>query len=920
MAGPAPAPADSRRDEQSTLLRNDIRRLGNQLGGTLVRQQDEGLLEMVESVRAVAKAIRYGEETEAVQQLDALLAGLDLRQAINLARAFSTYFYLANVAEQVHRVDSLASPEDERLLDGTIDRILDTVDDPALIREVAGHLQWRPVFTAHPTEAARRSLLTKQKALSELLVERNDSRATAAQHHRVDRRTAELIDQMWQTDELRGVRPLPEDEAGAVLFYLNDLFGDVMPDLAEKIHHQFSRLGIDLDREHPAIRFGTWVGGDRDGNPNITAEVTMEVLERQHRQGLRNLVNAVERLASELSVSSLIQGVSKELVAELESDKTILPHVWRRWKRLNATEPYRLKLAFIHQRLRNTLKRLADGSRHVRGADYSHPRELLRELAVMDSSLRENAGELIAEGALARLTRNVVIFGFSLAVMDVREHAGHHHMALAKLYEPLSIDYPALDLESRTRLLSEELVSPRPLATPATKLGDREDAVLDTFHTIRRALDRFGPEVIESYIISMTRGPDDILAAAALAREAGLVDLPRGVARVGFVPLLETITELRAAPRILDRLLSDRGYRRLVRLRGDFQEVMLGYSDSSKHGGITTSQWEIYQAQEKLLGITERHGVRLLLFHGRGGTVGRGGGPTHRAILAQPAGTVNGSVKVTEQGEVISDKYGLPALAERNLELGLSSVLESSLLHSRHLHPEDERRMWYRAMDVVSQAGFESYRRLMETDGLVDYFVSSTPVEELAYLNIGSRPARRPGGAKAELESMRAIPWVFGWTQSRQAIPGWYGFGAGLAAAREAGLGETLQQGHRKWWFLDMFVSNVEMTLFKTDLDVAARYVNELVDPRHHHIFATIREEYQRTCEEVSRLTGGPLLSSSPVLRRTLGVRDIYLDPLNFLQVSLLKRSRDKEYVDPLLQRALLITVNGIAAGMRNTG
>ena len=919
MAGRAPASTDSQRDEQSRLLRNDIRRLGQQLGETLVRQQGEELLELVENVRAEAKAIRLREETQAVQ-LDALLAGLHLPQAINLARAFSIYFYLANVAEQVHRVDYLASRDDERLLDSTIDRILATVHDPPLIETVARQLQWRPVFTAHPTEAARRSLLTKQKSLSQLLVERNDPRATLSQRALIDRRTAELIDQMWQTDELRGVRPLPEDEAGAVLFYLNDLFRDVMPDLAEKVHHQFSRLGMDLDQQHPFIRFGTWVGGDRDGNPNITAAVTMEVLERQHRQGLRNLVTAVEQLASELSVSSLIQGVSEELVAELESDKAVLPHVWKRWKRLNATEPYRLKLAFIHQRLRNTLGRLADGSRHVRGADYSHPSELLRELLLMESSLRENAGELIAEGTLARLTRNVVIFGFSMAVMDVREHAGHHHMALAKLYEPLSIDYPALDPGSRTRLLSEELASPRPLATPATKLGDREDAVLDTFHAIRKALDRFGPEVIESYVVSMTRGPDDILAAAALAREAGLVDLHRGVARVGFVPLLETITELRAAPRILDRLLSDQGYRRLVHLRGNSQEVMLGYSDSSKHGGITTSQWEIYQAQEKLREVAEQHGVRLLLFHGRGGTVGRGGGPTHRAILAQPAGTVNGSLKVTEQGEVISDKYGLPALADRNLELGLSSVLESSLLHRVHLHTEAERRMWYRAMDVVSAAGFDHYRRLMETDGLVDYFVSSTPVEELAYLNIGSRPARRPGGRKADLESMRAIPWVFGWTQSRQVIPGWYGFGTGLAAARRAGLGEVLEEAHREWWFLEMFVSNVEMTLFKTDLDVAARYVNELVDPRHYHIFETIREEYQRTCDEVSRLTGGPLLGSSPVLRRTLEVRDIYLDPLNFLQVSLLKRSRGKEYVDPLLQRALLITVNGIAAGMRNTG
>ncbi len=901
------------------LLRNDIRRLGNQLGETLVRQQGPELLEMVERVRAVVKDIRLHDDAEAVHQLGHLLAGLDLHQTINLARAFGIYFYLANVAEQVHRVEFLASQDDDRSLERTVDRILAGDCDPSRLHRVADRLEWRPVFTAHPTEAARRSLLSKQKLLSELLVDRNDPRAGEAQRTLVDRRTAELIDQMWQTDELRGERPLPGDEAAAVLYYLNDLFEGVLPDLGEKIHHQFSRLGIDRVRRQP-IRFGTWVGGDRDGNPNITPEITMEVLERQHRQGLRNLVAAVERLASELSVSSLIQGVSRELVSDLERDKAMMPLVWERFRRLNATEPYRLKLSFIHQRLRNTLSRLDDGSRHVRGMDYSHPRELLAELGVMDASLRAHAGELIADGSLARLARNVVVFGFSLAVMDIREHAGRHHMALRRLYEPLGVDYSALDTRERTGLLSRELADPRPLATSAARLGGGADEVLDTFRTVRRALDRFGPEVIESYIISMTRGPDDVLAAAVLAREAGLVDLSRGVARVGFVPLLETITELRAAPEIMDALLSEDSYRRLVGLRGDAQEVMLGYSDSSKHGGITTSQWEIYQAQQKLRDITERHGVRLLLFHGRGGTVGRGGGPTHRAIGAQPMGTVNGAVKVTEQGEVISDKYGLAALADRNLELALSSVLESSLIHSAQDLSETERESWHRAMDVVSEASFDCYRALMETDGLVEYFISSTPVEELSQLNIGSRPARRPGGGEADIESMRAIPWVFGWTQSRQVVPGWYGLGTGLAAARRAGLGKTLAEAHRRWSFLGNFISNVEMTLSKTDLDVAARYVSELVDPRLRGIFENIAEEYRRTTEELRLLTGGPLLFSSPVLKRTLEVRDIYLDPLNILQVSLLKRWRSRDSRDPLLQRALLITVNGIAAGLRNTG
>jgi phosphoenolpyruvate carboxylase len=903
--------------DRDEVLRADIRRLGTQLGEALARQHGRGLFDLVEQVRALCKAIRHDHDPEATRQLDTALSSLDLATVIQLVRAFTAYFYLANVAEQTHRVGEMV--DEDRRFEATVDRIIEAGLDQDLISSVVARLELRPVFTAHPTEAARPTTLNKLRTVADLLDDRLDPRASPSDRARIDRRVAEVIDQIWETDELRMDRPEPEDEARSAIFYFDRLESDVLPDLGEELALQLDRLDPHRSRSRAPIRFGTWVGGDRDGNPSVTAEVTRRVLGLQHDHGLRRLIEAVERLAEDLSVSDRTWRVSPELVASLEQDRELLPLTWQRFHGLNAHEPYRLKLAYIHSRLGATRKRILEDARHQPGVDYAGPSELAAELELLRASLCENAGELIAEGSVMRLIRVVATFGFHLATMDVREHANRIHDVVGQLLDRVDTPYADHNAEQRFRLLSSELVGGRPLATPAARLAEGAEETMATFAGIAAALDRYGPEVIESYIVSMTRGPDDILAATVLAREAGLVDLHDGLARVGFVPLFETIDELRRSGEILDQLLSDPSYRQVVSLRGDVQEVMLGYSDSNKQGGITTSQWEIYKAQRQLRNAVLQNGVTLRLFHGRGGTIGRGGGPTHQAILAQPFGTIDGSLKLTEQGEVISDKYGLPGLATRNLELAVGSVLEASLLHRTSRQPKDVLDRWTEAMEVVSEAAHSAYRALVDDPGMVRFFLSATPVEELAAMNIGSRPSRRPGSGTG-LDDLRAIPWVFGWTQSRMIIPGWYGVGTGLTEARRRGYGDVLDEMHRQWWFLQTFISNVEMTLTKADLGIARRYVEELVDPTVQPIFDRILEEYDKTMGEVLRLTDRPgLLATNPLLRRTLEVRDIYLDPLNYLQVALLARSRAGE-TDPLLERALLLTVNGIAAGMRNTG
>jgi phosphoenolpyruvate carboxylase len=890
------------------LLRSDVRRLADLLGQTLVRQEGHDLFNLVEAVR---KAGRDGDE-------DAILSKISDDQTVDLVRAFSTFFHLANVAEQVHRSRVLAEArrDGKSWLSQAVDKVIQAQKNP-----IAGHefthadlekwvseLQVRPVFTAHPTEAARRSILGKLSEISNLL----DLPQSELQNERL----AETIDLLWQTDELRLDRPEPLDEAMNALYYLDDLAKQTVPEVLNDFARELKRINVNLPVTARPLTFGTWIGGDRDGNPNITPQVTEDAVVIQVGHAIRTTIAAMDRLRQMLSVSTRITGATPELTASVEEDLKHIPEFEERFLRLNAQEPYRLKATAIVHRLAFTRNRHSVGGPHVPGRDYRDTTELLADLTLMRDSLFAHRGELIATGLLERTIRSIAAFGLTHATLDIREHSDAHHNVLKNYFGE---QYLEKSHNEKFDLLISELASGAMQTTSGLDATSKK--TFDTFVAIADLIERFGSEVIETYIVSMTKGADDLIAAALLGKYAGLIDLEKKFAKIGFAPLLETVAELRAAGEILEKLLSNPTYRSLVALRGDVQEVMLGYSDSNKDAGIATSQWEIHRAQRNLRDVAIKHGVKLRLFHGRGGSVGRGGGPTYEALIALPWGSVDGAIKMTEQGEVISDKYSLPALARENVELTLAASFEATVLNRGPRQSVADLAGWNECMNLVSENSFAKYRALIDHPDLPAYFYASTPVEQLGNLFLGSRPSRRPDAATG-LDSLRAIPWVFGWTQSRQIVPGWFGVGSGLKAAREAGKSEALKEMLSEWHFFSTFISNVEMTLVKTDFKTARRYVETLVPAELQHFLTTIEEEFNLTVSEILILTGkSALLGDQPVLARTLEVRDSYLAPIHSLQVNLLDRVRNSDgSPEPTLIRALLLTINGVATGLRNTG
>ena len=903
-----PVPATPSFANDDALLRSDVRKLGDLLGQSLVRQEGQELLDLVESVR---KAVRDGGGIE-------ILEKLSVEDSVQLVRAFSTYFHLANVAEQVHRARVLAQT---RAAGGSwLSRAIDKIED-AYKAQTPGHTfthaeleQWiselsvRPVFTAHPTEAARRSILNKLGEVAKLLDEDLNPRQ--------NERLAETVDLLWQTDELRLDRPEPLDEAMNALYYLDDLAKNTVPEVLNDFARELKRLNIDLPVDARPLTFGTWIGGDRDGNPNITAQVTEDAVLLQVAHAIRTTISAMDELRQLLSVSTRIVGATPELTKSVEADLKNIPEVEARYLRINQQEPYRLKATAIAHRLVFTRNRHSTDGPHVPGRDYANSAELIADLSLMRDSLFAHRGELIATGLLERTIRSIAAFGLTHATLDIREHSDAHHNLLKQV---MPSGYIELSHSEKFPILIKELAAAKAIKTDTFDAAAQK--TFDTFKAIDDLIARFGTEVIETYIVSMTKGADDLIAAAVIGKAAGLVDIDKKVAKIGFAPLLETVAELRAAGEILEKLLADPTYRALVALRGDIQEVMLGYSDSNKDAGIATSQWEIHRAQRALRDVAMKYGVTLRLFHGRGGSVGRGGGPTYDALVALPWGSVDGQIKMTEQGEVISDKYALPSLARENVELTLAASLEATILNRGPRQSPADLAQWNECMNLISDTSFARYRKLIDHPDLPAYFYASTPVEQLGNLFLGSRPSRRPD-ASGGLDSLRAIPWVFGWTQSRQIVPGWFGVGSGLKAAREAGKTDVLKTMLKDWHFFHTFISNVEMTLAKTDLETAKRYVQTLVPAELHHFLDTITEEFELTIKEILALTDKDvLLGDQPILARTLQVRDAYLSPLHLLQVTLLHRVRNSgEESDATLIRALLLTINGVAAGLRNTG
>jgi len=901
--------------ETDLRLRSNIRLLGDLLGHTLVRQEGQGLLDLVEQVRALIR-----EDPLAATQK---LRELDLEAAILLARSFSIYFDLANIAEQVERTNdvldayvSAGSPL-AKVVKEALSAKQRSLYSQADVTALASNMSVRPVFTAHPTEAARRSVLIKLRKIADTLMDQRVSSATRT------KRLAELIDLLWQTDELRLEKPQVLDEARNALYYMNDLtrgpLGEVLNDLADA----FKELGVEPPADSRPISFGSWIGGDRDGNPFVTPELTAEVVTFLRENALTDLLPHIDSLIEDLSISERIVGDSPDLWDSINTDLELLPEFDRRYLRLNAEEPIRIKLTIIRLRLHLTHDRLVSGSPRVVGRDYASTQEILNDLFMIRRNLLTHKGELIAQGELEQAIRVVSSVGLPLATLDIREHSEKFQGAISQLIGRLGgqspNEYLNLSAQERFTLLAAELQSQRPLAPTPPPLDEEGTTTFNTLVVAKDIVLEFGNRALESVIVSMTKGADDILAAVVLGREAGLVNTDTNSSLVNFVPLLETVAELKAAGTIIDSLLSDPTYRSLVASRGNRQEVMLGYSDSNKDAGITTSQWEIHLAQRKLRDIAAKHNVSLRLFHGRGGTVGRGGGPTYEAIMSQPWGVLSGQIKITEQGEVISGKYLLPVLAQYNLEQIAAAVLDASLLHQTPRRSARELNRWDEVMSIASSNAQEKYRSLILDPQLPQYFALSTPVEEFGAMHFGSRPSRRPD-TEAGIEGLRAIPWVFGWTQSRQVVPGWFGVGSGLQATMDAGFGEELSNMYQDWDFFRNFISNVEMTLAKTDLNVATQYVDRLVPPEMHYIFESIQHEYHQSVQRILAITGETsLLANNPSLARTLATRDTYLLPLHNLQVSLLERVRGNS-ASIELTRALSLTINGIATGLRNTG
>ncbi|MET4117369.1 phosphoenolpyruvate carboxylase [Bradyrhizobium sp. JR1.5] len=912
-------PEDVQALEADARMRDDIRLLGRILGDTVRDQEGAELFDLVERIRQTSIRFHRDEDRLARRELEQILDSMSTSETVRIVRAFSYFSHLANIAEDQNNIRQMRANKGggSGVLAETLAHARAAGIGADALRNFFKSALVSPVLTAHPTEVRRKSTMDREMEVAALLDRRERVALTADEAAASDEQLRREVLTLWQTNLLRRTKLTVLDEVANGLSFYDYTFLREVPRLVNTLEDRLEEGGEQAAGELASfLRMGSWIGGDRDGNPFVTADVMRGTLRLQSSRVMQFYLNELHVLGSELSIAAHLADVSEELRTLAERSPDTSPH--------RSGEPYRLAVSGIYARLTATAEMLqVEITRRPvgKGAPYDSVGEFKADLDVLHRSLISNNAGVIARGRLRLLRRAVDCFGFHLARLDIRQNSAVHERTIAELMDAANpgMSYLALGEDARISLLTNELRSTRSLVSPFVKYSDETMGELNVFHAAAEAHAKFGSDAIPQCIISMCKSMSDMLEVAVLLKEVGLVH-PSGRSAINIVPLFETIEDLQASSAIMDRMLSLHDYRRLVDSRGSVQEVMLGYSDSNKDGGFVTSGWELYKAEIGLVDVFERHGVRLRLFHGRGGSVGRGGGPSYDAIIAQPGGAVNGQIRITEQGEIISSKYSNAEVGRNNLEILAAATLEASLLHPRQSAP---RREYLTAMDELSNLAFKAYRGLVyETDGFVDYFWASTVINEIATLNIGSRPASRK--KTRAIEDLRAIPWVFSWAQCRLMLPGWYGFGSAveqwIAEHPDKGM-PFLKELYKEWPFFRMLLSNMDMVLAKSSIAIASRYAELVPDEAlREKIFGRIRREWHSCIETLLDIMGQDrLLQSNPLLERSVRHRFPYLDPLNHVQVELLKEHRAQNPDEQVL-RGIQLTINGISAGLRNTG
>jgi phosphoenolpyruvate carboxylase len=909
------------------------------LGDVISYQEGPESLALVERIRVLAKNFRATSDMKIADELSQIISRLSIEQLNLLTKAFTHFFGLINLSEKIDLMHDLHQPyfvdAAPQPRPGSIPSAVSILEEqgvlPKKLQALLDQAQVLMVFTAHPTESKRRTALTKLHRIAKITSRLVDSNLSPYEKEDTEKLILEEIVSMWQSDEVRQSKLTVADEVKGSLYYFEETLPDVIPqiylDLQRALKKSFPKTTWNVP---PFIRFGSWIGGDRDGNPFVTPDVTVETVRALRTAAIRVHLNAINLLSQRLSLSDRQISISPELEKSLLEDSLLFPELAKIFLSRTPHERYRQKCMYLREKLHRTLEYVQAFGRDWKsnptqppaGTWYLNAHQLLEELNLMDASLRLHKGTILADGYLGRVRRNVEVFGFRLATLDIRQHSSRHTDALAEIFKKASIseNYLSLSEEDRTQLLERELNSERPLIPVRPDYTKETIEVLETFQSIASILEHLNPNAIETYIISMTHGVSDVLTVLLFFREVGLYR-PGQHSLLNIVPLFETLDDLQRSSGIFERLLKNESYRAHLKLRKDVQEIMLGYSDSNKESGYLSATWALYKAQLDLTKLADSHQIALRLFHGRGGSVGRGGGPASQAVLSQPPGTLKGRIKITEQGEVISDHYSEPASARWHLEQITNAVLRGSF-PPREVIPKAE---WKQIMAKLSTRSFNTYRSLIYGHPrFVEYFYEATPIIEISYHRIGSRPASRSNDRA--IENLRAIPWVFSWMQSRYTLPGWYGMGTAIEDYLKTdpkGL-TILQEMYNQWPFFQTMLDNAQMILSKADMDIARRYSDLVKDKDlRKEIFDLIQSEYDRTVRVICQIVQiKELLEKDPALFRSLKHRNPHIDPLSFIQIELIKRLRmnPNETQKQILEEAILMTINGIAAGLKNTG